>query len=379
MSLKNYRKEVTVEVLNLQATPVMAFILHRAWVSEFQALPEMDANANAVAIQTLKFEYEGFSVDPPSQSRPRPSLADGRNQERVDSPLRSATPAPGERRRRRPGCALRAMSGWEEEYVERHQAEANTARLCNEILARCLVAARRGPGRGARRRVAALLVAERDRELVALRRLSLGPDGQRARRLPGVRRGERGRVLARRPAARLRAAAAPGQPSSSRSVGDVTLRLPTAGDQEELLDAGLETRGRAALLAARAAASSVSASAAEGFDVDFARGLPVGDASRARGGARGAMPDLDLEMAVECSHCGAADRCAVRRRESFFFELSGPRARAAARRAPPRARLPLVRARHPRARPGPATRRTCCCSRRTPTPRCSRNSAGRRA
>ena len=63
MSLKNYRKEVTVEVLNLQATPVMAFILHRAWVSEFQAVPEMDANANAVAIQTLKFEYEGFSVD----------------------------------------------------------------------------------------------------------------------------------------------------------------------------------------------------------------------------------------------------------------------------------------------------------------------------
>jgi phage tail-like protein len=64
MSLKNYRKEVTVEVLNLQATPVMAFTLHRAWVSEFQATPEMDANANAVAIQTLKIEYEGFSADP---------------------------------------------------------------------------------------------------------------------------------------------------------------------------------------------------------------------------------------------------------------------------------------------------------------------------
>jgi phage tail-like protein len=64
MSLKNYRKEVTVEVLNLQATPVMAFTLHRAWVAEFQAVPEMDANANAVAIQTLKLEYEGFTLDP---------------------------------------------------------------------------------------------------------------------------------------------------------------------------------------------------------------------------------------------------------------------------------------------------------------------------
>ena len=63
MSLKNYRKDVTVEVHNMQGTPVMAFTLLRAWVAEFQALPEMDANANAVAIQTLKFEYEGFKVE----------------------------------------------------------------------------------------------------------------------------------------------------------------------------------------------------------------------------------------------------------------------------------------------------------------------------
>jgi len=63
-SLKNYRKEVTVEVLNLQSVPVMAFILHRAWVAELQVMPEMDGNTNAVAIQTLKFEYEGFSADP---------------------------------------------------------------------------------------------------------------------------------------------------------------------------------------------------------------------------------------------------------------------------------------------------------------------------
>ena len=59
----NYRKEVTIEVLNMQGTAAVAFKLRRAWVSEFQALPEMDANANAVAIQTLKLEYEGFSID----------------------------------------------------------------------------------------------------------------------------------------------------------------------------------------------------------------------------------------------------------------------------------------------------------------------------
>jgi phage tail-like protein len=62
-SLLNYRKEVRIEVLNLQGTPALAFTLSRAWVSEFQAMPEMDANANAVAIQTIKFEYELFALD----------------------------------------------------------------------------------------------------------------------------------------------------------------------------------------------------------------------------------------------------------------------------------------------------------------------------
>ena len=63
MSLLNYRKEVIIEVLNLQGATAMAFKLNRAWVSEFQALPELDANANAVAIRTLKVEFEGFSQD----------------------------------------------------------------------------------------------------------------------------------------------------------------------------------------------------------------------------------------------------------------------------------------------------------------------------
>ena len=63
ISLKNYRKEVTIEVLNEQGNPVLGFTLKRAWPSEFQAVPEMDANANAVAIQTLKLEYEGFAID----------------------------------------------------------------------------------------------------------------------------------------------------------------------------------------------------------------------------------------------------------------------------------------------------------------------------
>ena len=62
-SLLNYRKTVSVLVHNMQGQPVMGFNLLRAWASEFQALPEMDANANAVAIEMLKIEYEGFTMD----------------------------------------------------------------------------------------------------------------------------------------------------------------------------------------------------------------------------------------------------------------------------------------------------------------------------
>ncbi|HNC98198.1 MAG TPA: phage tail protein, partial [Myxococcota bacterium] len=54
---------VTVEVLNLSGQPVLRFNLKRAWISEFQALPEMDGNANAVAITSIKIEHEGFEMD----------------------------------------------------------------------------------------------------------------------------------------------------------------------------------------------------------------------------------------------------------------------------------------------------------------------------
>ncbi len=61
----NYRKPVTIKVLDMQGKPVISFTLQGAWPSEFQAIPEMDSNANAVAITTLKLEYEGFVMDPP--------------------------------------------------------------------------------------------------------------------------------------------------------------------------------------------------------------------------------------------------------------------------------------------------------------------------
>jgi phage tail-like protein len=52
-----------LELYNEAGQLVLAYKIYRAWVSEFQALPDLDANANAIAIQTLKLENEGWERD----------------------------------------------------------------------------------------------------------------------------------------------------------------------------------------------------------------------------------------------------------------------------------------------------------------------------
>jgi phage tail-like protein len=63
VSLKDFRKDLIVELYNEAGQIVLAYKVFRAWVSEFQALPDLDANANAVAIQHLKLENEGWERD----------------------------------------------------------------------------------------------------------------------------------------------------------------------------------------------------------------------------------------------------------------------------------------------------------------------------
>lgn len=63
MSLKNFRKDITIELLNLQGTVVLRYEVYRCWVSCYQALPELDANANAVAIETIVLQNEGWERD----------------------------------------------------------------------------------------------------------------------------------------------------------------------------------------------------------------------------------------------------------------------------------------------------------------------------
>ncbi len=63
VSLKDFRKDIILELYNEAGQKVIAYTIFRCWVSEFQALPELDASANAVAIQTLKLENEGWVRD----------------------------------------------------------------------------------------------------------------------------------------------------------------------------------------------------------------------------------------------------------------------------------------------------------------------------
>ncbi len=63
MSLVDFRKDVVIDVSNLQGISVLSYKVYGCWVSEYQALPELDASGNAVMIQTLKLENEGWERD----------------------------------------------------------------------------------------------------------------------------------------------------------------------------------------------------------------------------------------------------------------------------------------------------------------------------
>jgi phage tail-like protein len=62
-SLAQLRREVSVVLLDEEAQPVYRYLVHRAWVSEFQALPDLDAGTNVVAIEHIKLENEGWERD----------------------------------------------------------------------------------------------------------------------------------------------------------------------------------------------------------------------------------------------------------------------------------------------------------------------------
>jgi phage tail-like protein len=63
VSLANFRKDIYLEFYNEAGQLVMGYKIYRCWVSEYQAMPDLDANANAIAIEHIKLENEGWERD----------------------------------------------------------------------------------------------------------------------------------------------------------------------------------------------------------------------------------------------------------------------------------------------------------------------------
>ena len=76
VSLADFRKDIIIDVFNEAGQKVLSYLVYRCWVSEFQALSDLDANANAVAIQHIKLENEGWIRDVNVKEPKEPSFTD---------------------------------------------------------------------------------------------------------------------------------------------------------------------------------------------------------------------------------------------------------------------------------------------------------------
>ena len=75
VSLRDFRKDLVIDFFNEAGQLAISYRIFRAWVSEYQALPDLDANANAVAIQHIKIENEGWQRDAEVAEPAEPVLA----------------------------------------------------------------------------------------------------------------------------------------------------------------------------------------------------------------------------------------------------------------------------------------------------------------
>ena len=76
VSLKDFRKNIMIEMYNEAGQLAIAYKVYRCWVSEYQAMPDLDANANAIAIQHIKLETEGWERDYDIKEPQEPSFVE---------------------------------------------------------------------------------------------------------------------------------------------------------------------------------------------------------------------------------------------------------------------------------------------------------------
>ena len=199
---------------------------------------------------------------------------------------------------------LRALTGYEEEYIDQHRHDPNTARLCNEILARCLVEPGNEPSDRARARIDNLLVAERDLELIRLRSMSLGSAVISEVSCPSC--GAANDVDFELSSLSTEFQRPPECIEIRTSDGTMAvLRSMSAGDQAKLLDASADTRAerRSWLLSMLLLEWNAESGP---FDLHFVRALTSADRAVLDKGLVQAVTGLDLSMNVECSECGVS-------------------------------------------------------------------------
>ena len=197
---------------------------------------------------------------------------------------------------------LRELSGFEEEFVDRHRDVANVARLCNQVLARCLVA----PGadhRQALEWVGSLLVAERDRMLLELRRKSLGERVMCEVRCPQCDSLNEVDFALSAIDADFEVIDAPVEVSLAQGLA-AQLRLPTAADQEALFDEdGVTTEAEQRTWLLSRVLTSLGDEVGP-FAPDVVRGLSIRARHALEDAIEEALPDFELAMGVTCVECG---------------------------------------------------------------------------
>ena len=145
VSLKDFRRNLTIDVFNEAGQKVISYKVYRAWVSEFTAQADLDANANAILIQSIKIEHEGWERDLEREGADasRSSKTSGRDVRAAASPVaacgrvRAASGASGPTSR----CAS-SRCGRSAARTRRSCSTARTTSLPSErataLLARCL-------------------------------------------------------------------------------------------------------------------------------------------------------------------------------------------------------------------------------------------------
>ena len=74
VSLADFRKDIILELYNEAGQLVMAYKIYRCWVSSYSALPDLDAQANAVAIEHIVLQNEGWIRDTSVVEPKEPSI-----------------------------------------------------------------------------------------------------------------------------------------------------------------------------------------------------------------------------------------------------------------------------------------------------------------